>query len=53
MGVDGVVDAEVSYDDNRADVRYQPDVVNPAVLVAAIDKTGFSAAVMENDGAGS
>ena len=50
MGVDGVIDAEVSYDDKRADVRYQPDVVNPAVLVAAIDETGFSAAVMENDG---
>ena len=53
MGVDGVVDAEVSYDDKRADVRYQPDMVEPAALVAAIDGVGFSASVMENDGAGS
>ncbi len=53
MGVDGVVDAEVSYDDKRADVRYQPDMVEPAALVAAIDGAGFSASVIENEGAGS
>ncbi len=49
MGVDGVVDAEVSYDDKRADVRYQPDMVEPAAMLAAIDDAGFSASVMEND----
>ncbi len=53
MGVDGVVDAEVSYDDKRADVRYQPDMVEPAALVAAIDGKGFSASVIENDATGS
>ena len=53
MGVDGVVDAEVSYDDKRADVRYRPDMVEPAALVAAIDGAGFSASVIENDAAGS
>ena len=49
IGVDGVVDAEVSYDDKRADVRYQPDMVEPAAMLAAIDDAGFSASVMEND----
>ncbi len=49
MSVDGVVDAEVSYDDKRADVRYQPDMVEPAAMLAAIDDAGFSASVMEND----
>ncbi len=53
MSVDGVVEAKVSYDDKRADVRYRPDMVEPAALVAAIDGAGFSASVIENDGAGS
>ena len=53
MGVDGVVDADVSYDDKQADVRYQPDLVEPAALVAAIDRAGFSASVLEHDGTGS
>ena len=53
MAVDGVVDAEVSYDDKLADVRYQPDMVEVAALVAAIDDVGFSASVIGNDGAGS
>ena len=53
MSVDGVVDADVSYDDKRADVRYQPDKTEPAAMLAAIDDAGFSAAVIENDGAGS
>ncbi len=53
MGVDGVVDAEVSYDDKRADVRYQPDIVEPAAMLAAIDDAGFSATVIENNGADS
>ena len=52
MGVDGVVEAEVSYDDKRADVRYRPDVVEPAALVV-IDGAGFTASVIADDGAGS
>ena len=53
MSVDGVVEAEVSFEEKRADVRYQPDVVDTAALVAAIDGAGFSAAVLENDGGSS
>ena len=53
MRVDGVVDAEVSYDDKRADVRYQRDMVRPPAMVAAIDAAGFSASVIEDDDAGS
>ncbi len=52
MGLDGVIDAEVSYDDKRASVRYRPDAVQPPALVAAIKEIGFSASVTENDGAG-
>ena len=52
MGVDGVVDAEVSYDNKRADVRYRSDAARPADMVAAIDAAGFSATVMDQDGPG-
>ena len=45
--VDGVVAAQVSYDDKRADVRYSPQLVTPESLVAAIDDIGFEASVME------
>ncbi len=50
MSLDGVVEAKVSYDDKRADVRYQPDMVELAAMLAAIDDAGFSASVIENDG---
>ncbi len=53
MSLDGVVEAKVSYDDKRADVRYKPEMVEPAAMVAAIKDAGFSASVIENDGAGS
>ena len=52
LEVTGVVDAEVSYEDKRADVRFEPNLVQPAALVAAIDGVGFSASVMESGGAG-
>ena len=45
--VDGVVAAEVSYDDKRADVRYRPALVTPESLVMAIDRIGFQASVLE------
>ena len=51
MSVDGVVEAKVSYDDKRADVRYQPDKAEPAAMLAAIKEAGFSASVIEDDGA--
>ena len=50
--VDGVVAAEVSYDDKRADVQYRPQLVTSESLVAAIDDIGFRASVMPG-GAGS
>ena len=45
MSVDGVIAAEVSYDDERADVRYRPGLVEPEVLVKAIEEAGFQASV--------
>lgn len=52
LEVRGVVEAEVSYEDKRADVRYEPSVVQPAALVAAIDGAGFAAAVMDDRATG-
>ena len=45
MSVDGVITAEVSYDDERADVRYRLGLVEPEVLVKAIEEAGFQASV--------
>lgn len=45
MSVDGVIAAEVSYDDKRADVRYRLGLVEPEVLVKAIEEAGFQASV--------
>ena len=45
--VDGVVAAQVSYEDKRADVQYRPELVTPGSLVAAIDRIGFQATVTE------
>ena len=54
LGVTGVVDAEVWYDDRRADVRYDPALVEVAALVLAIDGAGFAGSVIEeaSDGSG-
>ncbi len=43
----GVVDAEVSYDEARAVVRYRPDEVTPAQMIAAVNDTGFTAELAE------
>lgn len=45
--VAGVVDAEVSYNDQRADVQYRPDIVTPGKLVEAVKETGFGAALLD------
>ncbi len=45
--LEGVVAAEVSYDDKRADVQYRTGLVTPESLVAAIDRIGFEASVMQ------
>ena len=47
MSVDGVIAAEVSYDDERADVRYRLGLVDPEVLVKAIEEAGFQGSVMD------
>ena len=49
MSVDGVVAAEVSFDDERADVRYRPDLVEPDVLIEAIVDAGFQASVIDSE----
>ena len=51
--VDGVVDATVSYDDKRAEVRFHPDVVQPGAMVEAVDASGFSAIVNDDDSSSS
>ena len=52
LGVKGVVDADVWYDDKRADVRYDPELVEVAALVLAIDGAGFAGALMEEASTG-
>ena len=48
LGVTGVVNADVSYNDKRANIQYEPGVVKPESLIAAIDSVGFAASLMEN-----
>ncbi len=43
----GVVDAEVSYDEQRAEVKYRSAVVSPEELIAAVEDTGFGASLFE------
>jgi len=47
MDVDGVVSADVSYEDERAEVRYHPELTNTAEMIAAIDDSGFTASLVE------
>jgi copper chaperone CopZ len=49
--VAGVVDAEVFYDEQRADVEYRPDVVAPGALVEAVRETGFGATLLDESDA--
>ncbi len=49
MSVDGVVAAEVSFDDERADVRYRPGLVEPEALIEAIVGAGFQASVIDSE----
>ena len=48
LGVTGVVNADVSYNDKRANIQYEPGVVKPERLIAAINSVGFAASLMEN-----
>lgn len=48
LEVTGVVNVNVSYSDKRANIQYEPRVVKPERLIAAIDGVGFTASLMEN-----
>jgi copper chaperone CopZ len=43
-GVDGVLEAEASYDTGQATIKYDQSKTNPETIVAAINKTGFTVA---------
>ena len=51
LGVNGVVDAKVWYDDKRAEVHYAPSVVDTVAMVLAIEAAGFVASVINADDA--
>ena len=52
-GVDGVELAEVNFALNRASVRYDPEIANPAKLESAVEAAGFEAhRLKENAGQG-
>lgn len=44
-GVRGVVEYEVSLENNEARVSYDPAATGPEALVAAVDETGFTASI--------
>jgi len=41
--LDGVVDADVSYKDGKATVKYDPEKVTPQQMVDAVKKAGYTA----------
>lgn len=47
MALDGVVSAEVSYDEERAEVRYHQDRTSSTDMILAIDLAGFGASLEE------
>ncbi len=47
MALDGVVSADVSYAEARADIRYHSDLTNADEMILAIDLIGFSASLEE------
>ncbi len=46
----GVAAAEVSFDEARAIVRFQPDLVDVENMVRAVQEIGFQARVVEDAG---
>lgn len=48
-GVEGVTEADVSFDDERADVEYDPEAVTPQKLVDAVNQTGFQATLLGDE----
>ena len=49
MSVEGVAAASVSYDDQRAEVSYQADLVETEALIKAVEDAGFGARVTETE----
>ncbi len=47
MAVDGVVSADVSYEEEQAEIRYHPDLTSPDEMILAIDLTGFTASHLD------
>ena len=47
MTVDGVTSADVSYEDARAEVRYDSVRVTPNMMITAVEAAGFTAALVE------
>ena len=47
MQVEGVTTAEVSYEQEQADVRYDPELTDPDELILAVDAIGFTASLSE------
>jgi periplasmic mercuric ion binding protein len=43
--VPGVIGAKASFDTKRTEVTYEPDRVDPAALVRAVDAAGYHASV--------
>ena len=49
LSIEGVFDADVSYDDARAEVTYAADLVETSALVKAVEDVGFGASVIETE----
>lgn len=50
LNLDGVVAADVSYDEKLATVSYLAERVTPEQMVEAINATGFSASLLAGRG---
>lgn len=48
LALDGVVTAEVSFDDERAQIRYRPDLVTPDQLAETVTAAGFPAEIADD-----
>ncbi len=48
--LDGIHQVEASYKEGKAVVVYEPSIVSPEEIKAAIDKVGFKAELQSEDG---
>jgi copper chaperone CopZ len=49
-GLDGIHQVEASYKEGKAVVVYEPSIVSPEEIKAAIDKVGFKAELQSEEG---